>query len=243
MKDYLIDIVKHTANLGSFETLRVDGTATETKLSSTEKERKVVLRAKLHSVIPEFEGLFGIPNLPLLNTLLNIPEYQDEGAKLTVDRKIVSTIDQPSTIKFENAAGDFKNEFRLMASNIIDNMEPLLKFNVTSWPCTFEPTVAAQQRLKYQTSANPDDSAVTFRVENGEVRAIIGDGSSHNGSFIFHTGVDKKVKETIVVPVLVVNSVLALSGNKTIQMGGPGMMISVDSGLANYDYIIPMLSK
>lgn len=243
MKDYLIDIVKHTVNLGCFDNLRVDGTATETKVSSTEKERTVVLRAKLHGVIPEFEGLFGIPNLPLLNTLLNIPEYQDGGAKLTVTRDVRNNVDQPVNIKFENATGDFKNEFRLMASNIIDNIEPLLKFNVTSWPVTFVPTVAAQQRLKYQTSAHPEEKAVTFRIENGEVRAMIGDGSSHNGSFVFHTGVDKKIKETIVVPVIVVNSVLTLSGDKTVQMGGPGMMISVDSGLAAYDYIIPMLSK
>lgn len=243
MKDYLIDIVKHTVGLGCFDNLRIDGTEKETKISSTEKERTVVLRAKLHGVITEFEGLFGVPNLPLLNTILNIPEYQNEDAKLTVERKAVNGVEQPTSIKFENGVGDFKNEFRLMASNIIENIEPLLKFNVTSWPTSFEPTVAAQQRLKYQTSAHPEEKAVTFRVENGEARAMMGDGSSHNGSFVFHTGVDKKVKETIVVPVLVVNNVLTLSGNKKIHMGGPGMMISVDSGLANYDYIIPMLTK
>lgn len=243
MKDYLIDIVKHTASIGFFDTLRVDGTDKETKVSSTEKERSVVLRAKLHGVIKDFEGLFGIPNLSLLNTLLNIPEYQDENSKITVERRAINNLDQPTSIKFENNTGDFKNEFRLMASNIIENIEPLLKFNVTSWPASFVPTVAAQQRLKYQSSAHPEEKAVTFRIENGEVRAMIGDGSSHNGSFVFHTGVDKKVKETIVVPVGVINNVLALSGDKIVQMGGPGMMISVDSGLANYDYIIPMLTK
>jgi hypothetical protein len=243
MKDYLIDIVKHTVSLGCFDTLRIDGTDTETKVSSTEKEHTVVLRAKLHGVIKEFEGLFGVPNLPLLNTILSIPEYQDDGAKLTVTRDVRNNVDQPVNIKFENTTGDFKNEFRLMASNLIDNIQPLLKFNVTSWPTSFVPTVAAQQRLKYQTSAHPEEKAVSFRIENGEVRAMIGDGSSHNGSFVFHTGVDKKIKETIVVPVLVVNSVLTLAGNKTMHMGGPGMMVSVDSGIANYDYIIPMLTK
>jgi hypothetical protein len=243
MKDFLIDIVKHTVSLGCFDILRIDGSDTETRISSTEKERTVVLRAKLHGVITEFEGLFGVPNLPLLNTILNIPEYSDDSAKITVERKTVNNLEQPTSIKFENASGDFKNEFRLMSNNIIDNIEPLLKFNVTSWPVSFVPTVSAQQRLKYQTSAHPEEKAVTFRIENGEVRAMIGDGSSHNGSFVFHTGVDKKVKETIIVPVLIVNSVLTLSGDKTIQMGGPGMMISVNSGIANYDYIIPMLSK
>ena len=54
MKDYLIDIVKHTVSLGCFDTLRIDGTDKETKISSTEKERTVVLRAKLHGVINEF---------------------------------------------------------------------------------------------------------------------------------------------------------------------------------------------
>lgn len=243
MKDFLIDIVEHTVRLGCFDTLRIDGTDDETKLSSTEKERTVVLRAKLHGVIPEFKGLFGIPNLALLNTILSIPEYQEETAKITVERREISGSEQPVNIKFENSAGDFKNEFRFMSSNIIDTVEPLLKFNVTSWPVSFEPTIAAQQRLKYQSNANPSEPAITFRIENGDVRATIGDGSSHNGSFIFHTGVDKKIKETIVVPVLVVSSILTLSGNKKIQMGGPGMMISVDSGLANYDYIIPMLTK
>lgn len=243
MKDFLTDIVKHTVPLAAFEHIRVDGTDTETKLSSTEKERSVVLRAKLHAAVPEFNGTFGIPNINLLNTLLSIPEYQDDKAKIAVDRRAINGTDQPTAVKFENSTGDFKNDFRLMASNIIENIEPLLKFNVTSWPVSFEPTVAAQQRLKYQTGANPEEKAVTFRVEGGEVKAMLGDSSSHSGSFVFQTGVDPKAKETIVVPVLAVNAILALSGNKTIQMGGPGMMISVDSGVANYDYIIPMLTK
>lgn len=243
MKDFLIDIVEHTVPLAAFEHLRIDGTDTETKISSTEKERSVVLRAKMHGVVPEFVGTFGIPNLNQLSTLFKIPEYQDAKAKLAVDRRAVNNVEQPTVIKFENGAGDFKNDFRLMASNIIESIEPLLKFNVTSWPVDFVPTVAAQQRLKYQTGANPEEKAVTFRVEGGEVKAMLGDASSHSGSFVFHTGVDPKAKETIVVPVLVANSILALNGDKKIQMGGPGMMITVDSGIASYDYIIPMLTK
>jgi hypothetical protein len=243
MKDFLIDVVEHTVPLGAFDHLRIDGNDSETKISSTEKERSVVLRAKMHATIPEFVGTFGVPNINQLSTLFKIPEYQDEKAKLTVERRSVNSAEQPTTIKFENGSGDFKNEFRLMASNIIENIEPLLKFNVTSWPVTFVPTIAAQQRLKYQTGANPEEKAVTFRVEGGEVKAMLGDSSSHSGSFVFHTGVDAKAKETIVVPVAVVNGILSLSGDKTIQMGGPGMMITVDSGIASYDYIIPMLTK
>ena len=238
MRDYLIDIVKHTVPLGAFTNLRIDGSDSATEISATEAERLMVLRGKLHATVPDF-----VPNLPLLNTLLNIPEYTDEKAKYSVTRQQRDGEDQPVAIHLENSAGDFQNDFRLMASKIIDSTEPKLKFNVNNWPIEFVPTVGSQQRLKYQTSAHPDEKAVTFKIEGGNITAQLGDASSHNGSFTFHTGVDAKIKKTISVPVLYVNSVLALSGDKMIHMGDLGMMISVDSGIAKYDYILPMLTK
>lgn len=243
MRDYLIDIVKHTVPLGAFTTLRIDGSDSETEIAATEQERLMVLRGKLHAPVADFKGLFGIPNLPLLNTVLNIPEYTDAKANYSVTRAARDGEDQATTIHLENASGDFKNDFRLMAGKIIDNMEPKLKFNVNAWPVEFVPTVASQQRLKYQTAAHPEEKAVTFKIEGGNITANLGDASSHSGSFMFHTGVDPAVKKTIAVPVLYVNSVLSLSGDKMIHMGDLGMMISVDSGLANYDYILPMLTK
>ena len=243
MRDYLIDIVKHTVPLGAFTNLRIDGGDSGTEVSATEAERQMVLRGKLHAPVSDFKGLFGVPNLPQLNTILNIPEYQDEGAKYSITRQDREGESQAVSIHLENAAGDFKNDFRLMASKIIDSMEPKLAFNVKNWPVEFVPSVAAQQKLKFQMQANPEEKAVTFRIEDGNIKAVLGDASSHNGSFTFHTGVDKAVKKTISVPVLYVSSVLALSGDKMIHMGDLGMMISVDSGIGNYDYILPMLTK
>jgi len=243
MRDYLIDIVKHTVPVGAFTNLRIDGSDTSTEISATEVEKLMVLRGKLHASVVDFKGLFGVPNLPQLNTILNIPEYQDSGAKYTVTRQDKEGGSQPVAIHLENAAGDFKNDFRLMASKIIDSIEPKLSFNVKNWPVEFVPSVAATQKLKFQTSANPEEKAVTFRIEGGHITAQLGDASSHSGSFTFHTGVDAAVKKTIAVPVAHVNSVLALSGDKMIHMGDLGIMISVDSGIGTYDYILPMLAK
>lgn len=243
MRDYLLDIVKHTVPLGAFNILRIDGTDSSTEIAATEAEKLMVLRGKLHASVDDFTGTFGVPNLPLLNTLLNIPEYTDEKSQYSVIRQQRDGEEQPSAIHLENAAGDFKNDFRLMAKNIINSVEPKSEFKVKSWPVEFVPAVASQQRLKYQTSAHPDEKAVTFKIEGGNITAQLGDASSHSGSFTFHTGVDKTVKKTISVPVLFVNSVLALSGDKMVYMGDLGMMISVDSGIAKYDYILPMLTK
>lgn len=239
MKDYLLDIVKHTVPLGAFKILRVDGTDKETTISATEEERIVVLRARTHAPIEEFKGTFGIPDVGMLNTLLSIPEYTDEGTKCLVEMKS----DQPSTVHFENPTGDFKNSFRLMSKNVIEDQEKLLDLKVKSWPVEFVPLIANQQRLKYQETANPEEKAVVLRLENGEIKATVGDLKSHSGNFIFQSGIDPKVKMTVLLPIKQINGILSLSGDKTIRIGDLGMMISVDSGLANYDYIIPMLSK
>lgn len=243
MRDYLLDIVKHTVPLSAFVTLRVDGTDSKTEISATESEKLMVLRSKTHAPVPEFKGLFGIPNIGLLNAILSIPEYTTDAATYSVLTQQRDNEMNPAAIHFENASGDFSNDFRLMAPKVIETVEPKLKFNVTSWLINFAPDLASQQRLRYQTSAQPEEKAVTFKVENGNITAQLGSASSHFGSFVFYTGVDPKVKKTISVPVRFVNSILNLDGDKTIHMDDLGVMISVDSGIAQYDYILPSLSK
>lgn len=243
MRDILLDIVKHTVPLSAFVTLRVDGTDSVTEISATEEEKLMVLRGKAHLPVSDFKGLFGIPNIALLNTILSIPEYTDDKAKYSVVTQQRDSGTQPTTIHLENADGDFHNDFRLMGANIIDTVEPKLKFNVTSWLINFVPSVASQQRLKYQAAAHPEEKAVVFKVADGEITAQLGDASSHSGSFVFHSGVDAKIKKSISVPIKHVNTVLSLGGDKMIHLGDLGMMISIDSGLAQYDYILPMLSK
>jgi hypothetical protein len=71
-----------------------------------------------------------------------------------------------------------------------------------------------------------------------------GDASTHAGSFIFQAGVDGKLRQVWSWPVVQVMSILALAGDKTIRIADAGaMQITVDSGLAEYNYILPAQSK
>lgn len=243
MRDYLLDLVQHTVPLGAFKSIRIDGTDTETEIAATEGDRQLVLRGRLHKPSDDLVGTFGIPNISLLNTLLNISEYKDVDAKFSVLRETREGTVQPVSISFENKDGDFKNEFRLTASNIINSLEPKSRFKINTWAAEFSPSVVSQQRLKYQTQANPTETAVTFKVRGGDIIAHVGDIASHSGSFKFHTGVDASISKAITVPLDYVNAVLSLNGDKVIRIGDFGMMISVDSGLANYDYILPTFVK
>jgi hypothetical protein len=113
MKDYLQDIVRNTYTLGVIDTVKIVGTEKETQLHTISIDNSVVIKARFHNVLPDFIGIFGMPNLNKLNTVLNIPEYR-EDANITVITKDDNGTKIPSSINFTNAVGDFKNEYRLI---------------------------------------------------------------------------------------------------------------------------------
>jgi hypothetical protein len=71
-----------------------------------------------------------------------------------------------------------------------------------------------------------------------------GDASTHAGNFVFQHGIAGTLKHTWSWPVAAVQSILNLDGDATMSISDQGaMMISVDSGMAKYDYILPAQSK
>jgi hypothetical protein len=61
---------------------------------------------------------------------------------------------------------------------------------------------------------------------------------------VFHHGVTGKLKGTWAWPVSQVLSILNLSGDITMKIADAGaLQITVDSGLAEYNYILPAQTK
>ena len=73
---------------------------------------------------------------------------------------------------------------------------------------------------------------------------FFGDAASHAGSFVFQHDVGGKLKHTWSWPVTQVRSILNLDGDVTMKIADAGaMQITVDSGIAEYNYILPAQSK
>ena len=122
MFDHLKDIVQHTYGLGVISMIKVTGDKTKTTINAYDQATKtVVLNAEFKAPIAEFVGVFGMPNLDRLNTILNIPEYR-EDAKITVQsQKDSEGNDVPASVQFVNKSGDFKNNYRFMATSVIND--------------------------------------------------------------------------------------------------------------------------
>ncbi len=240
MKDYLLDIVSHTHDLGCIDLVKIVGDDKTTVVHGIAEDKSVVMQANFANPVPEFMGTFGMPNLAKLKILLNLQEYR-EDARLSITVKDTGS---PDGVLFENAAGDFRNNYRFMAAEIVNARLKTAKFLGVNWDIEFEPSVAAIMRLRMQAQANAEEPTFQVRTENNQLKFSFGDHSTHAGEFVFQDSVSRQLKRAWSYPVTQINAILALTGDKVMKISDGGAAeITVDSGLAMYSYIIPAQSK
>jgi hypothetical protein len=184
-----------------------------------------------------------MPNLAKLNTILNIQEYK-EDAKISVTSQDYNGEATPSGIHFENKVGDFKNDYRFMLANVVTDKLKAVKFKGVKWGVEIEPAVASIQRLRFMAQANSEETTFVAKVENGALKFYFGDHSSHSGNFVFQHDVAGALSKAWNWPVGAVISILSLAGDKSLKFSDEGAaMITVDSGIATYNYILPAQQK
>jgi hypothetical protein len=243
MKDYLQDLITHTNGLGDVDLIKVSGTDTETTINAISEKKTVIVSGVLNSPIADFIGVFGMPNLTKLKTILGFDDY-DEHAKISVLRTNRDGVDVPSTIHFETKDGTFVNDYRLMTKSIVEEKVKTVTFKGTTWNVEFEPTIAGIQRLKKQSSANSEEEHFTFTTVNGDLKINFGDPSTHSGNFVFQPSVTGSLTKVWNWPVKVFLAIMDLPGDKKVRIADAGATeITVDSGLATYTYLLPANAK
>ena len=240
MKDQLLDLVQHTLDLGFIDLVKIAGTDEATKILGVAQDKSVVVQGQFAGPVAEFAGTFGMPNLNKLKVILNLQEYR-ENARLSITRKSTG---EPEGLHFENAAGDFHNDYRFMVANVIESQLKDVTFKGANWHVAFAPTAAGIMRLKMQAQANAEETVFKTKTENGDLKFTFGDHSSHAGEFVFEAGVAGTIKRSWAWPVTQIISILGLVGDKQMKISDDGVMqITVDSGVATYTYIIPAQQK
>jgi len=240
MKDYLLDLVQHSIDLGCIDLLKIVGTETETLITGIGSDQSVVIDGRFHNPLPDFIGTFGMPNLGKLKTILNLEAYR-EDATLTLSR---NSEGKPEGVKFRNKTGDFHNDYRFMLDNVVEAKVKTPKFRGANWNVEFEPTAASIQRLKWQISANSEEPTFQVKTEDGDLKFTFGDHSTHAGNFVFQHDVGGSLKRAWSYPAAQISSILSLTGDKMFRISDDGAAkITVDSGLAVYDYILPAQTK
>ena len=243
MRDCLLDLVEHSHDLGCIDLVKITGSDRDTVIEGLAEDKSVVLKARFHIPVADFIGTFGMPNLSKLKILLNIAEYK-EDAEITVTRQERNGDTVPVGLHFKNKAGDFQNDYRFMVSESVNENLKTVKMRDVNWTVEFEPTTASIMRLKMQAQANAEETTFQTKTEDGHLKFLFGDHSTHAGDFVFQHDVGGKLTKTWSWPVAQFISIMNLTGDKKIQISDEGATkITVDSGIAVYEYILPAQSK
>jgi hypothetical protein len=241
MKDILKDIVDHTQKLGFLNIVKITGTEDKTLIDSMAEDRSVILYSETKDPHPDMIGTFGMPQLEKLKYLLDGKEYQDHATiEVVTAERNGDTL--PVGLHFENKDGDFKNDYRFMNTEIINEKLKTVKFRGVTWHVEVEPTVAAVQRFQFQAGANTEHTTFLAKTDGDALKFTFGDAASHGGEFTFATGVTGKITKGWTWPVAPVLSILRIADANNAKIGfsnDGAMQIELDSGLATYKYIIP----
>lgn len=244
MKNILSDIVAHTSKLGFLNIVKVTGTADKTIIDSMADDRSVIMYGEANKPYADMMGVFGMPQLEKLRYLLDGKEYQD-GAKIKVITAVRNDAIIPVGIHFENKDGDFKNDYRFMNQEIINEKLKTVKFRGAKWDVELEPSIHAIQRFQFQAGANTEHTTFLAKTDGDKLKFTFGDVSSHGGEFIFASDVVGNLNKGWSWPVASVLSILRIADANNTKMcfsNDGAMQITLDSGIATYKYIIPAVA-
>ena len=242
MKDILSDIVAHTNKLGFLNIIKVTGTEDKTLIDSMADDRSVIMSAETTTPNPDMVGTFGMPQLEKLRYLLDGKEYQD-NAKIEVVTATRNGEEIPVGLHFENKDGDFKNDYRFMNQDIINENLKTVKFRGAKWDVEVTPSLNAIQRFQFQAGANTEHTTFLAKTDGDTLKFVFGDVSTHGGEFAFATGITGKLTKGWTWPWAPVLSILKAAdvNNTTMSFSNDNgaLQITLDSGLAVYKYILP----
>ena len=245
MKDILQDVVQHTHSLGFIELVKIVGDETTTNMDAMAEDKSVVVKAEFKKPVPEMKGTFGMPNLGKLDILLKLPEYKDSG-KISVNTQERNNEVVPTGLHFENARQDFKNDYRFMNSEIVNEKLKSVKFRGVNWHVNIKPTMPDILRLNQQAQANLEEQVFTVSTDGDELKFKFGDASSHAGEFTFVKGIEGALSKSWSWPVAQVTQILKLAESNECEMSfsdDGAAQITLDSGIGKYQYILPAQTK
>ena len=243
MKDNLLDLISHTNSLEGIDLVKVIGTDTETKITGIAEDKSIILFGQFKTPIADFIGTFGMPSLGKLKTILSIEEYK-ENAVINVAHGTKEDPEVPVALNFENKNKDFRNSFRFMAKNVVEDRIKNVAFSGTKWDVEFAPTNVNIQRLKWQAAANSEETTFTVKTNGKDLMVFFGDPSGHAGDFVFQSDVSGNMNRAWRWPVKVFLSIMDLYGDKTVRFSDAGVAeVIVDSGISVYSYYIPAQTK
>jgi len=258
--NYLRDIVKYTTKLGA-NSVKISGdNGVVTVEACDETNKTVVIKGTLIKPSPDLEGICGLSDLEWLTSYVNAYKHKDDVATVIRKEKTFNQqmndsdgnalVDENGEVKTESITKNMieeihfargtqmKNQYRVMDTRLLPEQP---KFGGLPWAIEIEPTKQAIDLLSTQSGFGVETE---FGVVTDENTLYLTFGSSAVIEFAYD------VEGTLDKPwrweTKRVLDILKLSNDAECKMGFSdkgAMQITLNSGLAEYNYIVPAKAK
>ncbi len=178
MRDVIADIVRQTAGL--VDEIRVVGSSDSTVIEGYDESRTVLVQARLKEPLGEFVGEFGIPNIGLLNGLINFPSYRTDNATFTVKRRQRGDREIVEEFQFRDAKGQGA-DYRLKSAT------KGFETAAIQWDISFEPDKSRLAEFQQLAKLYGEvEKTFGFKTENSNLVVQLGNdnSSTHRASMV-----------------------------------------------------------
>ena len=259
MLNHLRDLMKHTSGL-DVEVLRVTGDQGAVNVSGINDNKSLIIKGDFVGDIAELEGVCGLGRLEWLSGFANA--YTETSDTVTVIRKnrtfrVEQKDDNGDTVFDENGEAVYaeitedvieefvfnrptpkmRNTYRVMDKRMIPQQYQPAGLN---WDIEIKPTKQAIDMLAQQNSFDIEEN-FGVRLEDGELYFNVGD-SGTEGEIEFARNVTGSFSKSWVWKLAPTLTILKFSDNAECLMSFSeqgALKISLNTGLAKYEYIMP----
>jgi len=244
LADQLRDILRHTHSLSFIDRIKVENGV---NIKSIDEDKAVVLYGKLKKPIEDLaDDVVGFSRMGVLDGYLKFPLFASDNADITIESITKKKQIVPCDIKFDSNDGHVST-YRMMDEPLAEQLIQVPPFKGVPWDVVVEPTQQNLNDLKYFAGIlGSHEPLFTVSVKNGDLYLDIGSGSESHASVPFVKDIDGTLKHAWSWPLSYVLSILKLSDGAVCTMSFSdhgALKIVIDSGIGEYEYILPAKAK
>ena len=193
----------------------------------------------------------GIP-LPLLcncilNGYLGFGPFTEDGAAISIKTETRPTGDLPAEVVFKSKNGH-SAAYRFMGADIAQEQIQVPPFKGATWDVVITPTQSALKDLNAMSGILSAFEAVfTVKTVGDNLEFHIGEGAADRSKLVFASDISGTLTHAWSWPLAQVLAILKLQSTSkscVMKFSDQGaLMISIDSGLGEYEYILPARRK
>lgn len=249
MREKLLDIVKHTGDLGFLQLVKVTGTDDETLIESIDQNKLVILKGTLLEPENEFVGEFGLNNLSLLKFYCNYANFKSDNATIATKKENRGGDDIIAEISFTDENKESSATYRVMNASLVPKQQ---KFMKDKWDILFKPSPSKINEFSALASgfASLESYFMPKTDEDGNLRFYIGDenAATNKASMVFEKDVKFNFPTGLNWPIAEVLAILKLAqdSKSEIEIGlmeVGALQISFKSKFGDWKYIFPAKRK